>query len=148
MISPERLRRFPHCAQAPDEMLKKVAMISEGRDFDEGEELFAEGNPADHLMFLEDGEVNILYRLGDHTEVVVDTLVAGDTLAWSALLQPYTLTATGVGRVAGSLVAVQAKELRALCVENPRYAYQLMTEVARTLRSRLDATRVQLAAKG
>jgi CRP/FNR family cyclic AMP-dependent transcriptional regulator len=148
MISPERLRKFPHCAEAPDEMLKKVAMISEGRAFKPGEKLFVEGNPADHLMFLEDGEVNILYRLGDQTEVIVDTLVAGDTLAWSALLSPYKLTATGVGRVAGSAIAIKGAELRVLCAENPQYGLQLMTEVARTLRSRLEATRVQLAAKG
>jgi CRP/FNR family cyclic AMP-dependent transcriptional regulator len=148
MISPERLRRFSHCAQAPDEMLKKVAMISEGRVFKKGEHLFGEGEPADYLMFLEQGEVNILYHLGDMSEAVVDTLVAGETLAWSALLTPYKLTATGVGRVDGSLIAVKAPELRALCQENPKYGYQLMMEVAKTLRSRLEATRVQLAAKG
>jgi CRP-like cAMP-binding protein len=147
MISPERLRKFPHCAQAPDEILKQVAMISEAKAFSAGEEVFREGNPAEHLMFLEKGEVNVTYRLGDDTDVIVDTLVSGDTLAWSALLEPFTLTATGVGRVGGSLIALEAAELRTLCEQNPRYGYQLMTEVARTLRSRLDATRVQLAAK-
>ena len=43
-------------------------------------------------------------------------------------------------------LAVEAEGLRQLCAENPAYGYLMMTQVAKTLRDRLTATRVQLAA--
>lgn len=147
MISPERLRRFPHCATAPDELLKNIAIIGDVLKFEAGQEIFIEGNPARYLMFLEEGEINIIYRLGDKTEIVVDTLVAGDTLSWSALIPPHTLTATGIAKTTGSLIQINAEELRKLCEENPAQAYMLMREVAVTLKNRLGAARAQLAAK-
>jgi CRP/FNR family cyclic AMP-dependent transcriptional regulator len=146
MISPERLRRFPHCASAPDELLKNLAIIGEVLKFTSGQEIFIEGNPARYLMFLEEGEIDIIYRLGDKTEIVVDTLVAGDTLSWSALIPPHTLTASGTAKTEGSLIQLEAVALRELCEKNPEQAYMLMVEVAVTLKERLSAARTQLAA--
>ena len=146
MISPERLRRFAHCAGASDELLKQVAMLASERPFDAGEHLFEEGTSARKLLMLESGSVDIVHTLGSGKAVVVDTLVGGDLMAWSALLEPHMLTATGVGRTAGRLVEINGQALLGLCKENPEYGLTMMTEVAKTLRARLEATRVQLAA--
>jgi len=146
MISPERLRRYPHCAGAPDELLKAVAMLAHERHFKAGERLFEEGATATNLMFLDAGEVDIVYRLGDDREVTVDTLVEGDLMAWSALLEPYRLSATGVGRKDGTVIELEADGVRRICRENPAHGFHMMTQVAMTLRDRLNATRVQLAA--
>jgi len=146
MISPERLRRYPHCAGAPDDLLKAVAMLAHERHFKAGERLFEEGATATKLMFLDAGEVDIVYRLGDDRDVTVDTLVEGDLVAWSALLEPYRLTATGVARNDGVVIELEAEGVRKICQENPVYGFHMMTQVAKTLRDRLNATRVQLAA--
>jgi len=146
MISPERLRRFAYCAGASDELLKQVAMLASERPFDAGEHLFEEGTSARKLLMLESGSVDIVHTLGSGKAVVVDTLVGGDLMAWSALLEPHMLTATGVGRTAGRLVEINGQALLGLCKENPEYGLTMMTEVAKTLRARLEATRVQLAA--
>jgi len=146
MISPERLRRFAYCAGASDELLKQVAMLASERPFDAGEHLFEEGTSARKLLLLESGSVDIVHTLGSGKAVVVDTLVGGDLMAWSALLEPHMLTATGVGRTAGRLVEINGQALLGLCKENPEYGLTMMTEVAKTLRARLEATRVQLAA--
>ena len=47
---------------------------------------------------------------------------------------------------AGRLVEIDGEGLRRLCQDNPEYGLTMMTEVAKTLRARLEATRVQLAA--
>jgi CRP/FNR family cyclic AMP-dependent transcriptional regulator len=148
MISPEKLRRFAHCAGAPDDLLKQVAMIAEEKTYAPGETVFREGDSAVHLMFLESGKVDILYRLGDNREVVVDSLAPGETMAWSALLEPHRLTGTGVARKESKVVRIDGERLRAICHSNPDYGLHMMTEVAKTLRDRLTATRVQLAAAG
>ena len=146
MISPERLRRYAHCAGASDELLKQVAMIAAERPFDVGERLLEEGGPARKLMLLESGSVDIVHTLGSGKTVIVDTLVGGDMMAWSALLDPHVLTAGGVARTAGRLIAIDGEGMLRLCKEHPEYGLTMMTEVAKTLRARLEATRIQLAA--
>jgi len=146
MISPERLRRFPHSAGAAYGLLQNLAVHSDGRDFRAGDVLFSEGDRATHLLFLEEGEVDIMFRLGDDRQVVVDTLVAGDTLSWSALIEPHLLSASAVARTDGTLIQVEAEALRRMCVEQPAVGAQVMSEIAKVIRSRLIATRVQLAA--
>lgn len=147
MISPERLRRYGFCAGAPDAILKEVAMITEERKFKAGDEILVEGAPASHLLLMEDGEVDIQFNLGDGRNVVVDNIVAGEIFSWSALLDPQALTAGGLARRDGTLLAVEREGLRKLCKEHPDFGYGLMTEIAKTLRSRLHGARVQLAAK-
>lgn len=146
MISPERLRRYPHCANTPDDLLREVAMLAQERMFVADERLFEEGNPANYFMFLEEGEIDIVYRLADDREVVVDSLVAGDSLGWSSLLDPYTYSTSGIARQDGVLIEIDGRGLQKLCDDKPAYGYQLLTHVARTLRSRLLASLVQLAA--
>jgi len=146
MISPERLRRFPHSAGAAYELLQDLAVHADSRDFKAGDTIFSEGDRATHLMFLEEGEVDIVCRLGDDRQVAVDTLVAGDTLSWSALIEPHVLSGSAVARKDGTLVQVEARALRRICEEQPAVGVQVMAEVAKVIRSRLIATRVQLAA--
>ncbi|NIS81255.1 MAG: cyclic nucleotide-binding domain-containing protein [Anaerolineales bacterium] len=145
MISSQVLRRFPNFAGLSEDDLKKVASISHLRNFESGEKLFREGNTAHKMMFLMFGEIHIVYQLGDGREVVADTLVAGDPLAWSALLEPHKLTASGVANKPGALLEIEAEALRSLCEQNLEFGYTMMKEVAKTLRSRLSAMRVQAA---
>jgi CRP-like cAMP-binding protein len=146
MLSSQVLRRYPHFAGLSEVYLKDIAKISRIRNFEAGEELFREGNTATHLMLLMFGEIDIVYELGDGSKVVADTLVSGDPLAWSALLEPHALTATGVANKAGSLIEFEAGELRRMCKDNTDFGYIMMKEVAKTLRSRLSAMRVKAAA--
>jgi CRP-like cAMP-binding protein len=126
--------------------LKKIATISRVTNFVEGQELFREGNTATHLMFLISGEIHIVYQIGDGKEVIADTLVAGDPLAWSALLEPHRLTASGIASRAGSMIEIEAESLRQMCKDDKDFGYVMMREVGKTLRNRLSAMRVQAAA--
>jgi CRP-like cAMP-binding protein len=146
MITVEELKRYPHFSSMSNSYLQDIARISHEMTFESGERLFREGNTASHLIFIKSGEINVVYLLGDGREVVADTLVTGDTLAWSAVLTPHRLTASGVGSKSGSVIMIEAKGLRKLCDEHTDFGYALMREIARTLRSRLSAMRVQAAA--
>jgi CRP/FNR family transcriptional regulator len=146
MISVEELKYYRHFAGVNNQHLKDIAMISHEKAFQKGDRLFKEGNTATHLMFLKSGEISIVYLLGDGREVIADTLVTGDTLAWSAVLTPHRLTASGIGSKDGSLILIEAEGLRNLCDEDTDFGYSLMREIAGTLRSRLSAMRVQAAA--
>jgi CRP-like cAMP-binding protein len=148
MISPERLRRFPHFTEASDETLKFIAMNSRDEHYRSGETILIEGNPAEALLFLEEGEVDIIYQLGDDRRVVVDTIVSGETFSWSAALPPHTLSATAIAKKDTVLFGCVRECLNELCGEQPELGMRLMTEIAQVLRRRLINARVQLAVNG
>lgn len=146
MLPSHELQRYPYFAGLPDSVLQTIAAVSSVRPFKAGERLLEEGARAEQLMIVKSGEVAIIYRLGDGREVTAESAVAGDVIAWSALLEPYQLTASVVGVKDGELIAIEGAPLRQLCEHDAWLGYQLMTEVARGLRDRLTGLRVQLAA--
>ncbi|RMF95489.1 MAG: cyclic nucleotide-binding domain-containing protein [Planctomycetota bacterium] len=146
MVSPELLRRYPYFTNISEESLKQIAMLAEEKKFPAGVQLFSEGDPADFLNVIVSGEVNIQYLLGSGEKRTVDTLVDGDILCWSALVEPYKTTAIGTTSKETHVVAIDAAKLRELCVKDPMVGYQLMLEIAKLLAHRLEGARVQLAA--
>jgi CRP/FNR family transcriptional regulator, cyclic AMP receptor protein len=146
MISPQLLRRYPCFAEVSEESLKAIAMIAEEKVIPATSQLFSAGDPAHTLSLIENGEVDIQYILGDGDRCTVDTLVEGDILCWSALVEPYKATAIGVTRTAVRLITVNAPKLRELCDKDPLLGYRLMTKVAELLAHRLEGARAQLAA--
>jgi len=145
MISPEILRRYPYFASIDDESLKQLAMIAEEKSVPADSVMFREGDPASHLSVILKGEVNIQYVLGNGELRTVDTLIEGDLLMWSALVEPYRATALGTTTKPTQLVRIDAAKIRQLCEKNPMLGYRLMTQVAKLLAHRLERARVQLA---
>ncbi len=142
------LKRFRYFAGLPESVLDGIAAISSIREFKAGERLIEEGAAALQLMIVKSGQVDIVYRLGDGREVTAESAVGGDVIAWSALLDPYRLTASGVAAKDGELIAIEGRLLMQMCEADASLGYQLMTEIARGLRDRLTGLRVQLAAAG
>jgi CRP-like cAMP-binding protein len=145
MISPEVLRRYPYFAGIDDESLKQLAMIAEEKSVPADMVMFREGDPANYLSIILKGEVNIQYLFGNNELRTVDTLVEGDLLMWSALVEPYKTTAVGTTNKPTLLARIDSARLRALCEKEPILGYRLMTQVAKLLAHRLECARVQLA---
>jgi CRP/FNR family transcriptional regulator, cyclic AMP receptor protein len=148
MISPELLRRYPYFGGFGDESLRQLAMIAEEQHVDACTVLFREGDPAKWLSVILRGEVNIQYLLGSGELRTVDTLVPGDLLGWSAIIEPYKYTAIGTTTQPTALARLDAARLRQLCEADPLLGYRLTIQVAKLLAHRLEGARVQLAAVG
>ncbi len=159
MISPEQLRKYPYFAGISPDCLKSVAVLSEERKFDAGDVLFEEsgefigesklyekGREASHLILVTSGEVNLSYALGIGDPVIIGSVVAGDLLGLSALIPPYQLTTTARAKDDGSAIHIEAKALRDLIDDNPELGFHLYKGVSKALMSRLQDTRVELAA--
>ncbi|OHB77572.1 MAG: hypothetical protein A2W31_01560 [Planctomycetes bacterium RBG_16_64_10] len=146
MISPELLRRYPHFTPIDEESLKQLAMICSERVYEPGQILFEDHEPADYLYVIVKGEVDLHYTLGSGEQRSIDTLVDGDLIVWSALVEPYRTTASGTAVKRTEVLAIEAAPLRDLCEQNTELGYRLMTQVAKALANRLEGARVQLAA--
>lgn len=148
MISPELLRRYRCFATVSEASLKSVAMIANEQSVPAGTVLFREGDPADTLRILVDGEVKVQYTMGDAELRTVDTLIPGDLVGWSALVEPYKMTSVATACIDTRLIAIEAARLRELCDRDPLLGHRLLEQVARLLADRLEGARVQLAAAG
>jgi CRP/FNR family transcriptional regulator, cyclic AMP receptor protein len=148
MISPEILRRYPYFAGIGDESLRQLAMMVEEKRVPADSVLFRQGDPARWLSIILSGEVNIQYLLGSGELRTVDTLVSGDLLGWSAMVEPYKYTAIGTTTKPSELAMIDGGKLRQICDRDPLLGYRLVMEVAKLLGARLEGARVQLAAVG
>lgn len=148
MISPELLRRYACFVGVDDEGLKRIAMISQQRSFEKGDVLFRQDEPANHLYVVTGGEVDVEYVTGSGDHASVDTLVAGDLLGWSAVVEPNHTRFAAIARKGTRVIAIDATNLRALIAEDHEMGYSLMTSVARVVSHRLEGAQVQLASRG
>ncbi|MBN1285668.1 MAG: Crp/Fnr family transcriptional regulator [Anaerolineae bacterium] len=148
MVSPELLRRYPFFAGLSEEQLKSIAMIAEEEDYETDDFIFEQGEESDALFVITEGEVAILINVDDEGEEQEEltALPAGSMLAWSALVPPYTLTASGVANTTPTKVlAIDAEELRELFDEDCGLGYLILQQVVKVMRERMSQTRTQLA---
>ena len=145
MISAETLRRYPYFANVSEERLHDVAKIADEQRHASGTVLFRENDNADYLYIIVDGEVDIQYMLGSGESRTIDTLVSGELIMWSALVEPFRSTAIGIARKVTTLVTIDAEKLRALCEMDHDLGYCMLLSLTKLLANRLEGARVQLA---
>jgi CRP/FNR family cyclic AMP-dependent transcriptional regulator len=152
MVSPELLRRYPFFGELNAAQLKAVAMISEEITFDKGETLFEEGSPANSFYLLMGGSIDLYYRSeqekrnGLRKELLAAEIDTGEIFAISALIEPYTYTATARAAKNCRVLKIEAVALRNLMGKKCEMGYALMRQIAKAAMERLEYTRIQLAA--
>lgn len=108
---------------------------------EQGDQLFERGSEANELLIIESGSVALFFPvpiLGAIKEVVVEHAGPGDLLAWSALVNPYTLTLSARCVESG---AVRAFGREVLCDHLDRHSevgQVLMRNLARVVGRRLQ----------
>jgi CRP-like cAMP-binding protein len=147
MISPEVLRRYPFFCCLNEDQQKAIAMVTEELSVGPGKELFLEGHPVEALYLLMEGSVDLFYATGDSKDqLLVGEINPGEPFAISAMIEPYTFTATARVAAPSRVLRIDAKVLRALCEVDCRMGYLLMKQIATMALERLHFARVQLAA--
>jgi CRP-like cAMP-binding protein len=148
MISPEKLRRYPYFSEISEDSLRAVAMIADEEQHARGQTIFREGDNAEKLYIITEGELDLRYTLGSGEQRIVDTLVPGELVMWSAIVPPYRSTALGTTRQDVRLIAISGPKLRELCEQDHDLGYRMLLSLTQLLASRLEGARVQLATMG
>ena len=145
MISPEVLRRFQLFAGVSPAVFKQLAMIGEEIEVSEGEWLFHEGDDAEGLYLIIDGEVDCKLGIGQDSDRFADvcTLVTGDLVGWSALVAPYKYTLSGIAAKDTRLVWLDAERLREMMQQDPGLGFIVMQQVAAVIAQRLAHLRIR-----
>ena len=145
MISPETLRRFKFFANIEPDVLKDIAMTGTTITCGKGDWVFYERTDADALYLVERGSIELMINLDETGEkqAYVSTVVDGEIMGWSALVDPYTFTLGAVCRSEASLVRLDANKLRDLMDEDCDLRAGIMTGLASAMAERLSNLRVQ-----
>lgn len=124
--------------------LEQIAKIARVRDYKEGDVVFRQGDAAQHVYLVVHGNVSLeICAAGTGCQQIL-TLGPGELLGWSSVLEQVSYTARARAVESSRLVEINVSQLLAVCDQDPRFGYELMSQVAMALAKRLSATRMQL----
>lgn len=125
--------------------LESLVAISQLNQYAEGEELFSEGERADGIHIVLDGQFQIemvIPSRGQFRVFVAETL---DVLGWSSLTPVVRQRIATVRAIVPSrVISMDGEKLRKLCEEDHDLGYIIMKRVANVVASHFLTTRLQL----
>jgi len=128
-----------------DELLEKVARLSQKRSYPRGATIISEGEKAQELYILEEGLVAIRIQPATRESIMVSVLKEkGQIFGWSALVEPQKYSASAVCMEDSTVIAIKAADLLALLEQFPAAGFVVMRRLAAIVSSRLRDTQQQL----
>jgi CRP/FNR family transcriptional regulator, cyclic AMP receptor protein len=123
------------------EVLADAAMEEE---FDAGETIITEGDPANRFYLILAGKVLLESETPGHGRIPIQTLGAGDDLGWSWLFPPYYMRLSARAIEPTKVIFFYATRLREKCDGDPVFGYELMKRAAGTMLKHLNLSRQEL----
>lgn len=139
------LREFPCFRSLTDQQLETIAPITTAVCYPADYVLFEEDQPGDRLFFLLRGKIEVDYNIGEAGQVRVDTIFGNDVAGCSALVSPYTYTATERSLTEVEVLEVDAKALRDLMHRDCQFGMALQDQLIAMLMDRILNLRLELA---
>jgi CRP-like cAMP-binding protein len=126
-----------------------LALLAEGAkptNFNVGDVLFREGDPANQFFLIESGKLALEAHDPANGTTLVQTLGAGHVVGWSWLFPPFTWHFRARAIEPTNAIVLSGAHLLVAAERNHDFGYELMKRVAQVLIHRLQATRKQLLA--
>ncbi len=112
------------------ERLNPLALL---RSFEQGQEIFAEGEAAGQFHFILGGRVKIVKRAPDGKDIILEILGPGDPVGAVAVFEGRPFPASAVALEVTSILSLPARELFGLVEANPRLMRGLLAGLTRRL---------------
>lgn len=150
MISPELLRRYGLFAGLPHDLFESIAQFSDELTLEPDTYLFEQGDSADELYLIMSGSVDLLIDMDDEgrERSEVETVVDGEAVGWSALIEPFEYTMSAAALTKTHVIIIDAVKLREVLEAHPQWGYRVMQRVAKIIGERLTNMRLRLMSLG
>ncbi len=130
-----------------DEEIEKVVPLCAEEEYPAGAEMYKEGDFADKLYIVRKGKTvldlkNTMAPYDPPSRMIVDMISPGDTMGWSALVEPHIYTLSCRCAENCSLIAVSGPGLMELISRECQIGLKVMTAIAKIIAARLTHTRV------
>jgi len=130
-----------------DGALAKIKRLCWSDVFAPGEIIFIEGTKATDVYLLVGGQVVLEIRVNGVQQqftTTIDSINKGHVFGWSALVEPYVLTASARCTQPTRVVRINGNDLLDLFEEYPQIGYMVMKNLSTIVSSRLTAMRLGL----
>lgn len=132
----DRLRRFKIFADLDPADLDSIADISYIHEYAPGDQLASEGAVADRLYFFLSGRAAVKVRSPEGQQTLIDEIVPGDMLGWSAMTEPYVYTASAWATEPSEVIVMASDRLREICETNTYIGYQVAKGIGEVISRR------------
>lgn len=149
--------RYPHIEQrlAAHAFLKGLsrhhieilALCAMPTEFEKGQTIFLEGDPANGFYLIETGTVVLEGKTRDGKVVVIDTVGAGEPLGWSWLFPPYLWSFDARASEACSAICLSGIMLRQHREDDPTLSHELFRRISEVAVRRLKTARSKLISR-
>lgn len=109
-------------------------------DFYAGSAIFAQGDPAEYLYAVVQGEVVVNFKPDDGPPITVARVQPGGMVGWSATLGSRRYTSGAVCETYTQLLRISGSDLRRLCERHPDTGVMLLDRLAAVIAERLNST--------
>jgi signal transduction histidine kinase len=133
------LRGVVYFSDLPDDLLDRVCIGVDQIEIAAGEVVLAEGDPADSMYVVVEGELQVT-KSSDGREVVLSTVGPGEVQGELALLDETPRTATVTALTEARLIEVPASAFRQL-LDEPSFSLAILKTVMKRLRETESAFR-------
>jgi CRP-like cAMP-binding protein len=121
-----------------------LALCAVPTQFDPGQTIFLEGEPASGFYLLETGSVVLEGQTSDGRQVVIDTVRPGEPLGWSWLFPPYLWHFTARATEQCSAICLSGMLLRQHRDDDPTLSHELFRRTSEVMARRLQRARRKL----
>ena len=140
----ESIRKYSFFDGMRPEHLAVLAEGAKEAQFNAGDVLFREGEPANKFYLLESGKILLEAHEPAGGTAPVKTLEAGDVLGWSWLFPPFRWHFQARAVEPSSVIVLSGANLLVSAERDHDFGYELMKRVAQVVIRRLQDTRKQL----
>jgi hypothetical protein len=149
MITADHLKAFKFFKDFTDGQLGKLAAISVSESYAAGTQMYKKGDPARSLFMCQEGKVVMVMNnyMGPQQaplQITVDIVTTGESMGWSAVVEPYLYTLGALCIDNSRLIALDAAKLRALMEDDCDLGLKIMQATAKVIAGRLTHTRILL----
>ena len=102
--------------------------------------LFEQGDPAENLFAIVNGEVMVNFKPDDGPTITVARVQPGSIVGWSAALGSRRYTSSAICTASTKLLRVRGDDLRHLCLQHPDTGAIFLDRLATIIAERLHST--------
>ena len=140
----EVLKRSDLFRELDDEHLALVAKLGTHQVIDAGTTVYRQGSMAEQIYVIEHGVVGIILEVGPLAQRQVQAAANFESFGWSAMIPPYTRTATVKALEKTKVIVFNGRELTAFCTTHSEVGFKITQAVARVIAERLRQSYIQL----
>ena len=149
MIAISVLKNFAFLKDFTNDQLIKLESLANEENYQAGAQLYSNGDAARCLYLLQEGKValfmdNYMGQGKPPMQVTIDMVTKGESMGWSAVVEPFTYTLGARCIEDTKLIAFDSFKLRAMMDEDCALGFKIMQSTAKVISTRLTHTRIIL----